>query len=427
MFFSKPASKASEKKLMLEEIMPFLKNAVQEERAFLDSLVAKKFSEIKHVLRRLESLLQKLESTEVETENPKLGKIVETSKRHSSQQLSMLVQKLSPPNLQDLGAVQKYCLESESFLAKEIPAFGKSLVYTSIVLKEDMKNIGSLVEELQKSFAELNKEFEKNKKVFLDSFANAKVSQILENNMKIAAIKESVSSLANEISSLEKIVFDSKAGIEEMRCSEEAKSLLALEEKKASLLEGKKALEHKVFEKTSAVEKPMRKLANIAEKQKTSLSKEQLAFLQDFLHNPVLAMKRDPKAELFKGVLRELGAQFSSGNLELKEKDFEKKHGVLKELLEYNFFENFFWKTNTIEVELQKIEKSLRQSDFSKKILEEQKALDEKQALLEEKQSQVSAQKKDLESINAENAILKQKIANALSECISGKKIVISN
>ncbi|MDD5163007.1 MAG: hypothetical protein PHD95_02250 [Candidatus ainarchaeum sp.] len=425
-FFSKQASKSSEKELALSEILPFLKSASQSEKDFLDSLVAKKFSEIKHILRQLESLLQKLESAEVETENAKLEKIVETSRRHSSQQLSMLVQKLSPPNLQDLRAVRKYCLESESFLNKEIPSFGKSLVYTSIVLKEDMKNIGSLVGELQKNFAELNREFGKNKKVFLEQFANEKIRQISLNNNKILSIKETIASLGTEIFGLEKIVSESESEIGGMRSSAEAKAIVSLGEKKSSLWESKKALEEEIFGKISTVEKPLKKLANIAEKQKTSLSREQSAFLQDFLHNPVLALKRDPKGELFKAVLRELDSQFSSGNLELKEKDFEKKQAALKELLEYDFFENFFWKANSIEIGLQKIEKELRQSDFSKKLFEAQKELKEKQLLLAEKKARLSAEKKDLDSLDAENSALKLEITSAFSGSFEGQAMVIS-
>ncbi|MDD5148446.1 MAG: hypothetical protein PHH08_03190 [Candidatus ainarchaeum sp.] len=424
--FSKKQSsgtEGAEEELRLSEIEDFLKGSTKNARASLDSLVAKKFSEIKHILRQLGSLLGKLDSADVETENARLGKIVETSRRHSSHQLSSLVEKLVPPNLQDLEAVRLYCLESEAFLNKEIPAIGKNLVYTSIVLKEDMKSIGSLVEELQKNFSDLNREFAKNKQVFLGSFIKSRSEKIAENTWKISLIKNSLNSTASEAASLEKIILDSKTGLEKLRNSPEAKELLALEEKKSSLLAEKKAVEQEIFEKTTSVEKPMRKLANIASKQKTALSREHLDFLQDFLHNPVIALKRDPKGEYFKALLKELDSQFSAGNLELKEKDFEKKQALLQELLEFDFFENFFWKSNNIEIELQKVEKELRHSDFSKRLFEEEKSVREKQSLLDEMKKSLSAQKNEISELESKNLEILRGIQAAFSDSFPGRKI----
>jgi len=426
-FFSgkkKPSSK--EKQLSLSEVEHFVHSFAEKQRKKLAPFVAGKFSEIKHLLKQLKSLLQQLESSDVESTNAKLEKIVETSKRHSLQQLSSVFEKLSPPNPADLEAVRQYCLDSESFLAKEIPSFGKNIAYTSIILKDSMKGIGSLVGELQNVFQELNREFSENKEVFIESAIVSETKKILGNNEKILSLEETMRILSSEISAVEKQLLERKEQFDLLQNSEEAKILSGLGEKKAFFSGKKKSLEQGIFEKSSSLEKPLRKLERLAEEDKTSLEKRELLFLQDFLRNPLLALKRDPKAESFKIVLQELKKQLDSEAIVLKEKENEKRLAVLQELLEFNFFEGFFWKANEIEVELNRIEKEIRHSEFSKNALEKEKELRETQALLEEKGSLLGNYKKELEKISESSSVIKNKTESMLSE-LAKEKICISD
>ena len=144
------------------------------------------------------------------------------------------------------------------------------------------------------------------------------------------------------------------------------------------------------------------------------------------MRNPLLALKRDPKAESFKIVLQELKKQLDSEAIVLKEKENEKRLAVLQELLEFNFFEGFFWKANEIEVELNRIEKEIRHSEFSKNALEKEKELRETQALLEEKGSLLGNYKKELEKISESSSVIKNKTESMLSE-LAKEKICISD
>ena len=343
---SKP--KQETRQLKLEEVNGFVQGYAADKKKNLEDFNAKKFSELKHVLREAESMLRDLDSQEIESENPKLKKIAQTTKAQMSKQLSSLVKRLSPPSFEDLTAVRDYIIESGQLLNREIPTFGKNIAYTSIVLKDSVKKIGALLGELQKIFTDLEKVFSENKAVFLQQSTIEKIQEIKEHNKKISGLTASVDSMSGEISSIEKLVEDATKQLSELQDSPEAKKLSVLQKEKSILLEKKNSLEQDIFEKTSLLEKPLKKLSNLAENQKTGLSKTQAQFLKDFLRSPLPALKSDPKADYFKAVLKELETQFSIGTIDLKEKDLEKKQAGLQELLKLDFFETFFWKSNEL-------------------------------------------------------------------------------
>lgn len=412
--------------MKLNEIDAFLQKAVSEKKKNLEPFAAKKFAEIKHLLKQTDSLLNSLEAKHVENENPKLEKIVETSKRHSLRQLSALLEKLSPPTLQDLGIVRKYCIDSSLLLAEEIPAFGKNVAYTSIVLKEDMRHIGASINELQKIFLELNNEFSKNKLVFLGSIVIEEKEKIIENQKKAIELNSKIAVLSEEIFSIKKLEKELGTQLDSMRNSEEAKKLFALEGQKNSLLQQKESLNQSIFEKASSVEKPLKKLSKLVEAKKILTPKIQEHFLKEFLQNPLLALKRDPKGDFFKEILKELEKQLSSGNIELKQKELEKKLALTKELIEFNFFDNFFWKANNIEIELTKIEKEILRLGFSKKILEKEKNQEEAKIALGEKSALLENEKKKIEKAIEEKNLLVQNIESLLSEIAANAKIKIA-
>ena len=421
-FFSKP--KQAEKRIKFGEAPAFIRQNVSGQKSALESFNAKKLSEIKHLLRETGSLLEELSLQSVETPNSKLKKIVDTAKLQVSRQLSSIAEKISPPAPNDFSELKNYVFESEKIMRTEIPAFGKSIAYTSIVLKENTKKIGAVLNELQKVFSEMRKEFSSNPAVFLEAEALEKISRIREMELKKSSFDSEMASLKREIESAEKLVVVSSREFDLIRESPEAKALESLENEKTLLLESKKSLEQKIFEKTSVLEKPLKKLLNLAENNRTGLSKQQISFLGDFLKSPVSSLKSDPKADYFKQILKELETQLTLGTIGLKEKELEKKQASLKELLEMNFFESFFWKANEITVKINTVEKEISSCDFSEKLEAKKKELSLQRELLESNGNELKKKQKELENIVEKSTLLLNSLESMLSE-ISDSKISI--
>jgi len=73
---------------------------LEKQRKKLAPFVAGKFSEIKHLLRQLQSLLGELRKADSQSDNKRLQQIVSTAKSNAERQLAALVEKLqSEPEL----------------------------------------------------------------------------------------------------------------------------------------------------------------------------------------------------------------------------------------------------------------------------------------------------------------------------------------
>ncbi|MBN1941171.1 MAG: hypothetical protein JW772_03235 [Candidatus Diapherotrites archaeon] len=417
--------KLEEKQILLKDVDSFLESRVSKKRSELDKAVASKFSEIKHLLKQTNALLSRLETKSVESENPKLKKIVQTSKAQALNQLSSLVQRLEPVSLNDLSAVQKYCYESNAMLKTELASFGKNIAYTSIVLKEDMREIGSLVSDLQNVFSSLGKEFSKNKEVFMQSRVREMLEKISSNGKEISDLNSEISELQGSVLEAEKLIDSLHSDLKRIRTSPEAQSLLELEAQRKALLTEKQALEQEIFDRVFVIEKPLRKLYRLVEIGKTGLSKSQENFLRDFLKSPVSALKSDPRGDYFKAVLQELENHIVNGNIGLKEKEVEKKKALLQGLLNFDFFENFFWKANKFETDLNKIDKDLKSNELAGRISKKERELNDAKLVLQERGSSLNKKKKSLEAVQEGNQMLLDSLQNILSESVSAKVKIV--
>ncbi|MBU2100121.1 hypothetical protein KKB11_02725, partial [Candidatus Micrarchaeota archaeon] len=130
-----------ELKLDFSEVTSFSESFYAKEFDEISKEIFSRFSEVKHLLKELELVLNELEKEKVSQDegHKKLRKIVDTSKKTLIEKMRHLNSKLTPPNSADFIELNSYCDSSLKLLESEINSFGKNIAYTGIILKEQIK------------------------------------------------------------------------------------------------------------------------------------------------------------------------------------------------------------------------------------------------------------------------------------------------
>ena len=413
----------------LSEFGPWLSKHSEKEFSELTNFALSKFAEIKHLLKEtglsLDDLLEK-NVEENEKGNQRLRKIVGTSQRNFAEHMKQLLAKLQPPVTADFVSIKDYCLSAAPTMEREINSFGKSISYTSIILKEEVSGIGANVKELQSVLKQLFDSFSKRESIsLLVEIKNAekRLGEKLSENL---SSKEYLDEASLEKKKTEKKHSDLLQKLSSLEQSAEFKALAELESAKRAALEKKEKLRSALVDLLAPLDKPLRRLEALSDSGAFLLEKTEKDFLRMFLREPLLAIKQDPRADFLKKILKELKAAIDSGKVSLKdEKDRGKRLGAIDSLVSFDFFSNFFWKANQVEVELQKAEKELSHNNA----LQEKSDIEREIAYLEKELSErakaVESLKKKLAAMETETVSLKR-LLESLAERATGKKIEIS-
>jgi hypothetical protein len=139
------------------------------------------------------------------------------------------------------------------------------------------------------------------------------------------------------------------------------------------------------------VDRPLQRFNQLVESGRWVLPSKEKEILGLFLTNPVLALKSDPKAELFKKVLAEVIKAIEDNSVELKEKEKEKRLEALQEIINFDFFGKVFWRMNELQRKQDELNKEISKSDAKKELEKmiteigagEKEILGEKELLLE--------------------------------------------
>ncbi len=383
--------------LKLEDSVEFLEKELSGKRMALLSDSAKKLAEIKHVLKETKSALNDLEEASAVSKTGRIDKIVSTAKGNALKQLGTLLEKLFPPNAQNLEEIRSYAMESVSAL-RQAGHFGKNVAYAGISFKNEMKAVGENLKELSQEFDSLQSVLRENSEVFLLDAFKKKLSELKGLEARVSSLGKELDSLkdAKEANALEKSRLLSS--LKSLRESDEFKEIPRLNERKAGLLREKQKSKTGLLDLFAKIEKPLHRLDKSVKAGRVFLPKGLPEFLNELCTNPFVALKRDPKAEKIKAVLLETKKAVGSGAVDLKEKEKEKKLAVLEEMLSFDFFTESFWKFNKLDSEILSIEKSLKEQPAlsqEKQMLDSIKALEEKQEKLESEDEAKESQRKD--------------------------------
>ncbi len=428
LFGSKKKEEKKREKLSLNltKVNDFSDKFYSKEFSEIQKEVFSKFAEIKHLVKELEALLQELEVLDVQqTEgNPKLRKIVITSKKTLTDKMRNLIAKIAPPNSGDFIELNSYCNNSVKLLGSEVN-FGRNIAYTGIVLKEPIKKLGEKIAELNSVFLDTKKLFESKKGLALFNEVKENYSRVKQ---EIESKKDSLV-LEKEISSklflIEKEFDSVQTKLKESETSIEATQFKRLMEEKTILVEKKQVMKTKLIELFFPVEKLLRVFRKMVEAKRFILSKEEQSILVSYLSNPFLALKKDNNAETLKKIFNYIKQLVLEGKISLKEKEKEKKLILLDDLIKYDFFTNIFWEFNQIEKKLNEIESNINSLSVSGKI---SSLKDELASLTNSKNNQLKElenQKNNTQKIENQISKLKQYLEESLSN-FSDKDIEIS-
>ena len=105
--------------------------------------VFSKVAEIKHLINEAEDLLAKIKKADVDDEegNARLRKVVSSSKTTLIYKFSGMLEKIKPPSTMDFSVAWNYVKASRQALAKEIIDMRKSIAYTGIILKDEIRDL----------------------------------------------------------------------------------------------------------------------------------------------------------------------------------------------------------------------------------------------------------------------------------------------
>src|SRR3989338_2550819 len=301
--------------LKAEDIAGFLESETAPKKEALQKTVAMRFAEIKHLMRAIESGVEGAKSVSLEEkQNEQLKKIVSTSSKLAMAKIGSLAKRLEPPKIYSLEEAAAYSRESFCLVNREIFAAGKTIAYSTVYLKDERKEIGSHVAELQEIFSGLNSEFAKNENVFLAGSAKKAVEDLLEAEQGLNESVAQQERLMLELKEIEDSHSENLAKVNSLQKSQEFSAMASVRERKAELEAGMDALREKATAEILSAEKPLRKFAKLA-KAKHLLSGEMLELAEMYVARPFNALQRDPKGEHLKKITWQARKAIEDGSI----------------------------------------------------------------------------------------------------------------
>jgi hypothetical protein len=423
------SSERKKLRIKIEEIDFFLKKNSEPILKDFEKQIFSFFSRIKFSLNQLSNLANTIEEKKISIDegNQRLRKIVLTSKKNLALQLNSLAKKFLPPSSFELEKIKNYCVFSPKLFESEIMFFRKNIAYSGILLKEEVKLAGEKAMEVKKELDAL--------KQFYQGFTSF---HLIENaKEKISLLKSLLNEkeeLINSIDSLEKQFFSLKnqlsrlnSELYSLKNSSEMNELNALLTKKNSLLKEKQALNSNFLEIFSKIEKPLKRFTKLVKAGNYIISNEEKELLLLYESKPLNAFKRDQKGIVLKKILSEVKEKILDGTISLKEKEKEKKISAINFVLKFDFFENFFWKLNSIESNLLMTEKKISSFSIFKKIVLLEQNIESIQKELNSLNKNISMGKKNKTLINEKIEELSKKISLSLSNAFNSEIILELN
>ncbi len=377
-----------------------------------------RFSEIRFLLTQAQShidTVSKSKSLEVSSAS-RVEKIVSSSQHSLRERMQALFSKLSPPQQSDAERVYSYALMAYPLLQKEIPSMRKEIAYTGFSQKSEITKLGETLSELEEVLRRLFNRFSENPEPLIPQRVKKSSDAIYEARLRQTELHREKSKLKTERTALEDQMTELESKIKTENTSERAVRMAQIESGLEEIAHENMGIENRLFSTIEPVDRPLRRLHQIVEAKiapnNTVVLREELAhYLANLLNNPVLAFRSDPKGVLFKELLIELKQAIDSNTITLKDAEKQKRIDAIFALHEYDFFDAFFWKQNKLEVEKQKLEKELKDSQFFLQVhsltqkhhalLDEKKRLDEEHAQIESTIAKTTAllerEKKQLE------------------------------
>lgn len=399
-------------KANIENLPIILEKGFSAKRGELENYSAKKLSEIKYLHSKSKAIIKSLNETPLENKpNERLNHAVETSKRQLLVQLERLLEKIDPSKIEHkTNFYREYAGKSEAILVIEINNFRKNIAYTSIYHKEEMKELGETLQNMLNNLHDMNQKFSSEKDLF--EFENFKenIGSSLKKKKELVAIQKNTETINEKIIQLEEDLKKQKEKIESKMNNPQMQKAKKAEEELVSLANAKQDLKLEISALLLNIDRPLARYKQIVDSGRKKVPNSEKEMLELFITNPILALKKDPKAELFKKILKDMKTLIEEGEIELKDKEKEKRLEALEEILKFDFFGKVFWKMNELQkkqLDLNKtISTSAAKSDLEKEVNKEKeinREINELKEKIENNEKQKTAIQRNI-SIEIDNA-----------------------
>jgi hypothetical protein len=238
-----------------------------------------------------------------------------------------------------------------------------------------MKSLGEALQGLVNLFHEMNTEFGKASGLFEFEKLKEKIKKVSNKRLEIKKIASQISALNEKIAQSEKQLLLGTKRIGERKSGSEMERIVAAEGELVKLTQEKQDLKTEIGSLLLNIDRPLSRFKQLVDSSRWKIPKEEREMLDLFVTNPMFALKKDPKADVFKKVLGEIVKAIESGDIELKDREKEKRLGALQEIINFDFFGSVFWKMNEIQKKQAEINKQLEKSETKKEIEKEESGL----------------------------------------------------
>ncbi|MFA5763460.1 MAG: hypothetical protein WC915_01455 [archaeon] len=339
----------------------------------LEIEVAKEMSQVKYLHEKLVTLLKDIETKELESkENERFNRAATTAKQQVEKQLAKTLEKINPTNCgNNLDDFRAYSSESYVLLVNEVNSFRKNLVFTSVYLKDEMKLFGITLQELLNKLNNIRNKLDQEKEIFEFEKIKKKIIFIGINKKELEEVNKQITNLENLLKQKDIEIKSQEEKLFELTTNDASKKLKELTDTRAQISNEKQALKIEVSSMLSTIDRPLQRFNAIVKNGMWKISKDQEELLEGFITNPLLALKQDVNGKRFKEILKEILSAIEDGKIDIKPKEKEKRIDALQELINFDFFEQVFWKLNEIQKRLIEIEKELKENVSKKEIDDE--------------------------------------------------------
>jgi hypothetical protein len=389
---------------------------------------AKRMSEIKYLHENIYTIINDIENKEMsEKKNARFDKAAETAKKQIVKQFKKTLDKIDPkPITNELNDVRAYANESYSLLINEVNSFRKVIAYTSVYLKDEMKELGNQIQEMVNKLNELRSLFEKNGSIFEFEKIKEKIKITKQHFEEIEKLEKQVQEITKEIEKRNEEIQKKEIEIKEMENSEELKKIKEIEEEISKANNEKQSLKLEVSSMLSTIDRPLQRFEGLIKSGRWKIDKEKEELLGDFMKNPLIALKRDINGKKFKEILEEILKAIEDEKIDLKEKEKEKRIDALQELINFDFFEKVFWKLNEIQKKQSELNKKMKENKSIQIINEKKEKKEKMKKEIEELRKEIEIEKNKIKEKNEKNEKNKA-ILEAFTEKTIGKQVKIAD
>ncbi len=395
----------------VENIPMLIEKSFLLQKEELEELTAKKLSELKYVHSRAVGIVNDIDSKELEGKpNERLNKAALTAKNQIVTQLRKLLQKVNPLDRgKTLADARHYCGESYSLLATELVSFRKNIAYTSFYFKDEMKGLGESLQEMLNSLHELNEAYKKSGELFDFEKTKESVGVVLRKKKEFNKLMEDKKRFNEELSGKEANAVGQENKVGGFKSGEEMGAYSKLEEEMTALMSQKQDLKTEISALLLNIDRPLQRFKQLVDSGRWKIPTEEKEMLNLFVTNPMAALKKDPKADIFKKVLVEIIKAIEEGAIELKEREKEKRLLALQEIINFDFFGSVFWKMNEIQRKQIEMNKLIEKNEAKKKLSVEE-------GKLSEIGKEIDEIKDNIETIEKKESAIKAEIENDLNK-----------